>query len=37
MKIHTVQRGDTIESIAALYKVSPNRIIIDNELTTPII
>ncbi|HHT96786.1 MAG TPA: LysM peptidoglycan-binding domain-containing protein [Clostridiales bacterium] len=35
MKIHIVQQNDTIESIAKLYNVSPNRIIIDNELTTP--
>lgn len=35
MKIHIVSSGETIESIANKYNVLPNRIIIDNELTSP--
>lgn len=35
MEIYVVQPGDTIESIAAKYQVSPYRLIQQNELTDP--
>jgi spore germination protein len=35
MIIHVVQPGETIYSIAKKYNVSPQKIIMDNELTTP--
>lgn len=35
MIIHVVQPGESIFSIAALYNTSPQKIIIDNELTNP--
>jgi spore germination protein len=35
MIIHVVQPGETIFSIAARYNISPQKIIIDNELTNP--
>ncbi len=35
MIIHVVQPGDTIYSIAKKYNISPQKIIIDNELATP--
>lgn len=35
MEIYVVQPGDTIESIAARYQVSPYRLIQQNELTDP--
>ena len=35
MIIHVVSRGDTIESIAEQYGVSPFQIISDNELDSP--
>ena len=35
MIIHVVQPGETIYSIANRYNVSPQKIIIDNELTNP--
>lgn len=35
MIIHVVQPGDTIYSIAKKYNVSPQKIIMDNELATP--
>lgn len=35
MEIYVVQPGDTIESIAAKYQVSPYRLIQMNELTNP--
>lgn len=35
MEIHVVQPGETIISIAALYGLSPERIIQDNELSDP--
>lgn len=35
MNIYVVQPGDTIESIAERFGISPERIIQDNELTTP--
>ena len=35
MIIHVVQPGETIYSIAAQYNVSPQKIIIDNELENP--
>jgi spore germination protein len=35
MEIHVVAPGETIESIAALYGLSPERIIQDNELGNP--
>jgi len=35
MIIHVVQPGGSIFSIAALYNTSPQKIIIDNELTNP--
>lgn len=35
MIIHVVQPGDTIYSIASQYNVSPQKIIIDNELQNP--
>lgn len=35
MEIHVVEPGETIESIAALYGLSPERIIQDNELSNP--
>lgn len=33
MKIHIVQPGETVQSIAALYGVSSQRLIFDNQLT----
>ena len=33
MEIYVVQPGDTPESIAALYGVSPQRLIYDNQLS----
>ncbi len=35
MIIHVVEPGETIFTIAAQYNVSPQKIIIDNELTNP--
>jgi len=35
MMIHVVQSGDTINSIAEQYGVTPERIIVDNELPNP--
>lgn len=35
MIIHVVQPGDTIYSIASKYNISPQKIIIDNELANP--
>ncbi len=35
MQIHTVQRGDTIYSIARQYGIPPSRLITDNLLTDP--
>lgn len=35
MDIHIVQPGETIETIASLYGVSAERIVLDNELTDP--
>ncbi len=35
MRIHVVRRGESIYSIARQYNVSPQKIISDNELTTP--
>ncbi|MBH1940666.1 LysM peptidoglycan-binding domain-containing protein [Mobilitalea sibirica] len=35
MIIHVVEPGDTLESIAAQYNVTPQRLIIDNELPNP--
>ncbi len=35
MEIHVVQPGETIDSIAAAYSVSTEKIIQDNELTNP--
>lgn len=35
MTIHVVQQGDTLNSIAEQYGVTPERIIIDNELPNP--
>lgn len=35
MKIHVVKPGDTIYSIGLQYRVSPQKIISDNELTNP--
>lgn len=36
MIIHTVQPNETIESIADMYDVSVDRLIIDNKLMTPV-
>jgi len=35
MIIHVVQQGQTLNSIAAVYGVTPERLIIDNELPNP--
>jgi spore germination protein len=35
MTIHVVKEGDTLESIAAQYKISRERIILENELPNP--
>lgn len=35
MKIHVVQKGDTIQSIAELYGISVDNLIKDNNLTNP--
>lgn len=35
MSIHVVQRGDTVDTIASLYGVSPNSIIYNNQLIPP--
>lgn len=35
MEIHVVQTGDTLQSIAELYGVSANQLIIDNGITHP--
>ncbi|MFZ5989599.1 MAG: LysM peptidoglycan-binding domain-containing protein, partial [Bacillota bacterium] len=35
MRIHVVRPGESIYSIAQLYRVSPQKIISDNELEDP--
>lgn len=35
MRIHVVRQGESIYSIAQMYRVSPQKIISDNELTNP--
>lgn len=35
MIIHVVQKGDTIQSIAEQYRVLPERLILENELSNP--
>jgi spore germination protein len=35
MKIHVVKNGETINSIAELYGVSVDRVILENEITDP--